>query len=129
MAVAKFDKLIRKAETIIPLINPENKSFHCSFLLSKNRIVGFGWNDGWRTNPLGKQFGHRFENCHSETRAICRCKWYANELHKLTLVNVRFRRDMSIGLAKPCIPCQKMLDNFGITEIYFTSNEGEFVKL
>ena len=125
----KFDRLIKRAREIIPLINPENKSFHCSFLLNKNKIVGFGWNDGWRTSPLGKQFGHRFENCHSETRAICRCRWYANELDKLTLVNVRFKRDQSIGLSKPCIPCQNMLRSFGITDIYYTLEGGEFARM
>lgn len=124
-----FNKLIKKSQQILPLINPDNRCLHCSFLLDKNKIVSFGYNDSFSTHPIGKRYDFRYNNIHSELSAILRAKWYVDKLHKLTLVNVRFKRSGELGLSKPCTRCQEMLKDFGITNIYYTLEDGQFAQM
>ncbi len=124
-----FQKLIRKSQQILPLINPQNRCFHCSFLLHRNKIISFGINDSYLTHPIGKRYDFRYNNVHSELAAILKAKWYVGKLHKLTLVNVRFKRDGLVGLSKPCKKCQEMLSDFHINDVWFTNNSGSFERM
>lgn len=125
----KFDRLIEKARSIAPNIDERSKSKHVSFLLKKNKIVSYGWNQPFKTGPLGARNLTRFSCLHSEAHAIMKSRWRVSELNKLTLVNIRFRKDGSISMSKPCCFCQKMLDTFQLTEVYYTNSDGEFEKL
>ena len=125
----KFDRLIKHAKLIVPLIDERSKSFHVSYLLKRNQIVSVGINKAWHSHPIGAAHQTRFSCLHAEAHAIIKSRWRVDRLDKLTLVNLRFKRDLSVGLAKPCIPCQNMLRSFGITNIYYTLEGGDFAQM
>lgn len=127
--VVKFEKLIRKARAIAPNIDERSKSRHISFLLKRNKIISYGWNQPWKSHSIAKLSGARFAAIHAELSTLIRSNLRFNEVHGLTMVNVRFLKDGTIGISKPCSICQKMLNGFGITDIYYTIEGGEFAQM
>lgn len=119
-------KLIKLAKANIEL--PSGGQLHFSFILKKKKIVSFGFNNAWKSSPISAKYGHRWNAIHSELMAIKNFPWSINELGRFTFVNIRLRKDGSIALSKPCIHCEKMLSYFGVSELYYTSNEGDFKK-
>jgi hypothetical protein len=47
---------------------------------------------------------------------------------KLNIVNVRFSRDGEIKNSKCCSLCAKVLHRFGIKEVIYSTDNGNFVK-
>lgn len=41
---------------------------------------------------------------------------------------IRFRRNGSIGMSKPCEFCQKMIESVGIRRVYYTDDNGIWQK-
>lgn len=124
----KFDRLVEKARLIAPKIDERARSKHISFLLDKNKIVSYGYNQGWKSHSLGKLTCTRYAAIHSEAHSIIKCNRRIDKLHQLTMVNIRFRRDGSLALSRPCVFCQKLLDLFRIRDVYFTNQDGDFEK-
>jgi deoxycytidylate deaminase len=125
----KFDRLIIKAQELLPYIDSRSRCKHISFLLEGNKIISAGFNQGFKTHPIGKLNQHRFDNTHAELAAIIKTRWRIDKLGKLTLVNLRFLKDGNLSMSKPCIPCQKMLFSFGITDIWYSNTAGEMEKM
>jgi len=108
---------------------------HISFLLKRNRVVGWGVNKVNKTHPLAQKLGHRFASIHSELDVILNTNNIIS--HKgLTLVNIRlstlsFKYDKPIfRLSKPCRNCQKLiLSTPSISSIYYSTRDGEFEQL
>ena len=123
-----LNKLINKAELILPKIDERSKSKHVSFVLQGRKIISYGYNDGWHSHPISARLNVRYAAKHSELSAIIKTRWRIDKLKKLTLVNLRFRRDGSLGMSKPCEFCQTMLDSFGIKDIWYTNSSGKFEK-
>lgn len=46
-----------------------------------------------------------------------------------SLYVARVRRDGSLGMAKPCEHCQKLIAQVGIKRVYYTSADGNFIQL
>jgi len=44
---------------------------------------------------------------------------------------IRFKKDGSVTMAKPCIHCQKFLRQYGVKKVYYTNWKGhwDFIKL
>lgn len=124
----QFNKLIKRSDKILPLIDDRSKSRHISYLLYGNKIVSWGINYPWKSHPLGAINDARFGAQHSELNAIIKSKWKINELNCLTLVNLRFLRNGKLAMAKPCIPCQKLIIAFGINEVWYSNPDGIFER-
>ena len=99
---------------------PAGRCKHFSFLIKKNRIISIGWNNGFKTHPLANKYGHRFCSIHSELHCISSFK----NTNGLILVNVRIDSNGKLKCSKPCGPCQKMLIDFNITNIFYTTEKG-----
>jgi len=105
---------------------PDGRSKHFSFLILKNRIVGIGYNLSFTTDPLANKYGYRFNAIHSELKAIKEFIYPPGFLSRCSIINVRILKDNTIGMSKPCQRCQRLLSDFGITEIYYTNRQGDF---
>lgn len=120
-----YQFLIPKAKSLLDL--PSGRSKHFSFLLRKKKIVGFGYNRSYDTHPIAHKYGYRFDCIHSELDCILSFNHPVRELHKCVLVNLRFLRNGTLAMSKPCQCCQKMIVGFGIKSVIYTNNAGEFV--
>jgi len=67
---------------------------------------------------------------HSEVQALaCIRKIKKRKIEsKLNIVNVRFSRDGEIKNSKCCSLCAKVLHRFGIKEVIYSTDKGNFVK-
>tara|TARA_R100001082_G_scaffold81061_1_gene48051 strand:+ start:3698 stop:4084 length:387 start_codon:yes stop_codon:yes gene_type:complete len=117
MLETKLNKCIRVAFPVSQEIQRSKK--HVSLIVRKNEIVSVGTNN-FRTHPMAKKFGYRFEEVHSELDALLR---YRGPKDNLTLVNFRYNRFGDMRISKPCskcLPwCVSLFDN-----IWHSTNEG-----
>ena len=123
----RYSGLVRHASKFIHL--PDGHTKHFSFLVKRRNIVGFGYNKTWTTHPIAMQYGYRFDSLHSELDCILSFNGAIRELYKYTLVNIRFMADGTLGMSKPCRICQRLLKNYGIRDVFYTDENGEFKKL
>ncbi len=117
-------ELARK--NILPQITCRHK--HVTFILYQNKIVSSGYAQAFKTDPIAKRYGYRFESIHSELHAIKRFPYRPSKLVDCQFVNIRFMANGSIGMAKPCLICQKLLVAFGVKKknIHYTNKDGKF---
>ena len=74
---------------------------HVSIIIRKNEIVSIGTNN-FRTHPMAKKLGYRFDEVHSELDALLR---YKGPKDNLKLINYRFNRFGNMRMSKPCCKC------------------------
>lgn len=108
---------------------PKSTKLHFSFICDKNNIISFGHNDGWKTHPLGQKYKCRYSATHAELSAILDFPYKYRTLYQYKMVNIRIKKDGTIGNAKPCIACIDMLKDFGLIDVYYTNNTGVLEKL
>jgi tRNA(Arg) A34 adenosine deaminase TadA len=114
-------KLLKIAYANLEL--PQGRQKHFSFILKKKRIISFGWNNGWKTHPLSKEYGHRFDSLHAEVMAVNNVP-YGIDLAECKLVNVRIIPSGFIGLSHPCFHCRKLIHDLKFKEVYYSSPKG-----
>ena len=91
-------------------------------------MISIGWCQNYKTHPLSRKFGHRFDSIHSETDCILKSRLRPAELYKYDLVNIRLTPS-GLGLAKPCRCCQLLLHFFRIGHVYYTDMNGKLEEL
>lgn len=116
------DKIVDVARNLFDL--PIGRFKHFSFICNRNKIVSVGWNKAFKTHPLAKRFGHRFNCIHSELDAITSFNHPVSSLHKYKFYNVRLRTNGKLAVAKPCLHCQYMLSSFGVEKVWYSSPTG-----
>ena len=113
----KIDKLTGVALPV-SLEIPRPKK-HVSLIVRKNEIVSVGTNN-FRTHPLAKKYGYRFDEVHSELDALLR---YKGSKDNLKLVNFRFNRFEDMRMSKPCCKCLPWCVAL-FDEVWYTTNNG-----
>ena len=93
----------------------------------KRKILSVGRNFR-RTHPLGKHFspdtGKELSWIHAEVDAVIGCRWYEN-INGAYIFVARLKRDgTGAGMARPCLICQRILKEYGIKRMYYTTGEG-----
>uniref|UniRef100_A0A6M3LX63 Putative CMP/dCMP deaminase zinc-binding n=1 Tax=viral metagenome TaxID=1070528 RepID=A0A6M3LX63_9ZZZZ len=121
-----FQKLVKLSYSMLDL--PDSKYKHFSFILSKNKILSVGYNLGFKSHPLAKQYGYRFNAIHSELKAIQNFPYPPANLSKCKIVNIRIMANNNLGMSRPCFYCSKLLNDFNLTEIWYTNRQGKFEK-
>ena len=116
------NKLINLARTNIFL--PDSNKLHFTFIMERNKVISFGWNRSWRTHTIAKRYNYRHECQHSELVAILNFRPPIRELPYHYMVNIRLHKNGNIAMSKPCASCQAMLSDFGISDIFYSTNEG-----
>ena len=87
-----------------------------------NYIMGRGYNDAIKTHPKSP---HPFHSIHAEFAAILNAVG-TNGLESVSNARAsiyvhRIKADGSVGIAKPCIWCYKMLDQLPIKDVYWST--------
>lgn len=60
---------------------------------------------------------------HAELAAIIQCK-NKSKLKGATIVVYREKKNGELGMAKPCLICQKILKDFGFKNMMYTTEAG-----
>lgn len=113
---------------IIPHFNPEEipVSGHITVLTKGGQVIRSS-TSSLSGVPRGVLFGR---SCHSEIGAL---KPYIykrryRRLRKCQLWNIRYGQDGSLKGSKPCAECLRVMRMVGITEVIYSTDNGEFVK-
>ena len=105
--------------------------YHFSFLFERNKLVAAGSNS-YELSKKALYFADRYNvpqkkhwpSLHSEIAAISKLWGRYNINKRIKLVNVRFLRSGQIGSARPCPDCMEVLNALGITQIYWSTDDG-----
>ena len=116
MICSKRNKYIDMAIPISLSIQRPKK--HVSIIIRKNEVVSIGTNN-FRTHPMAKKLGYRFEEVHSELDALLR---YKGPKDNLKLLNFRFNRFKDMRMSKPCCKCLPWCVAL-FDEIWYTTND------
>lgn len=123
--ISRYNKLVKICQTLKNVPNGKNK--HFTFFLLKNKVVSMGWNNSWKTHPMAKLCGYRFDCVHSELSCFLRYRGDTNDLKNCTVVNVRVNNTGGIGYSKPCCKCSKLLQKIGYKKLIYIDRLGNLI--
>lgn len=123
-------KILEKAQRIAfeNLDAPTGRQRHFSFITNGNTIIAWGCNNTSRTHPVAARYSD-YPYIHSELAAILAAPVRPVELREYDLINLRVMRDGSLGMAKPCRYCRRLLQDFQFKSVFYSNNEGNFEQL
>ncbi len=113
----KISKFIDIARPISLQIERQKK--HVSLVVRKGIVESVGTNQ-FKTHPLAKKYGYRYDEVHSELDALLK---YKGSKDGLTLVNFRFNSDGEMRMSKPCCLCLPWCSAV-FNDIFYTTNDG-----
>lgn len=120
-------KLIERSYQLIDM--PQSRFKHFTYITLRNKILNIGYNFSKRSNPISKKFNYRFDDgLHAEAHAIISFIYPRSELYKYRFYNVRITNQGKVALSAPCEFCQSLLLSHGISDIYYTNEDGVFEK-
>jgi deoxycytidylate deaminase len=88
-----------------------------SVLVRGNKVISFGFNE-LKTHTKSPS---PYRSIHSEFATILGLD--KAEIDGSTMYIVRLRKDNSLGMAKPCIYCRKMLLSLNVSDIIYSDGE------
>jgi deoxycytidylate deaminase len=112
------------------------RCYHYAAAFDGNKIICFTQNNPIKTNTkayrIGEQFNlpkyKEFPYVHAESHLIAKLLDKYNYIDpSWTIVIMRINRKGIILGSKPCINCSKLLSAVGLTQIYHSDDEGNFV--
>lgn len=134
---------IKKVNNIIKNIIPQlwerrgiNAHLHCTVALKGGNIIAYGFNNYKKTHPANK-FGKYISsknntlynaNIHSEIDLIKKIQ-FREDLHKITLLNIRLGMNKEKMISMPCHNCLKVLHRYNFKAIYYTIDESKIGKI
>lgn len=101
----------------------DRKFKHVSLVFHKKQLVAVGTNV-LSTHPVATQYGYRFDNPHSELKALMGTK---HRKH-LTLINYRFNKRGELKNSRPCKICSTWVP-LVFDNVYYSNEQGKMVKL
>ena len=114
------------------------RSLHLSFIIYKKRIIAIGQNSK-KTHPINLRNPKiskegvdisSFRGVCSEWSALRQLKNLTNiPAKKCSLINIRINKLNEIRNSRPCNSCVPLLLFFGIDNIYYSDETGEFKRL
>jgi deoxycytidylate deaminase len=106
-------------------INPRTR--HYAFILNKKRILSIGCNS-LKSHPKLLQYGYRpHAGVHAELSALIRSDSVLHSNNKL--VTFRFDKSGNLNNGKPCIFCQRALNDAGMKEVWYSCKKGRINRL
>lgn len=96
----------------------------------QGQIIGMGHNCN-KTHPTQKYYNrYRYKSdsmppkLHAEIHCLNQIKNMDINFSKVKLYIYRIRGDQPFGIARPCPSCMAAINDLGIRDIYYTTNEG-----
>lgn len=112
------------------LTRGKNKNaFKCGAIIVNRKTIIASRFNSYKTHPQLIKFT-QYPFLHAEQAAIL--SYGIAELRKkkgIKLYIARTRKDRNLALAKPCSVCQAMIDAAGIKEVYYSTKNGNFLRL
>jgi len=133
--VSRVNRVIEIARALKPA-KQTGRSFHCTAVYDKGKLVTVGYNDYTRAHPKHKYGEYKpckfptnnYKPClHSEASALIRGGIENGEDY--TFINVRINNDNSVGMAKPCPNCFKLIQSIGFKKLIYTDLKGEINEM
>lgn len=95
-----------------------------AILLNKNRVVATATNLERKSHPLQARFAERVGlgekiYLHAEIAALVKCREECD-----TIIVARVNPQHKLRMAKPCPICSLALEEAGISNIHYTTNDG-----
>lgn len=114
----------------------DHRSRHAAAIIYRNRIVALGTNH-FKTHPFQIKYRRTPDAIylHAEVAAIKRATRHLSEkeMRRAVLISVRVKYDHDLtprfGMSKPCEGCQRAIVEFGIRQVYYTTESQEIVML
>ena len=97
----------------------ERRKKHVSLVVRNGVVESVGVNQ-FKTHPLAKKYGYRYDEVHSELDALIR---YRGPKDGLTLLNFRFNRFGEMRMSKPCCLCLPWCEAV-FDQIFYTTTDG-----
>lgn len=85
---------------------------HAAIVVSGGAIVAMGYNHG---------------DTHAEVHALS--KLWPNKRKNVKVYSMRFRKNGTWAMAKPCKNCENFLRDNGVKTVYYTDEAGLMVKM
>lgn len=124
---------VRVLETLnkVALLSDHPKFQMAAAIVYRNSILGIGCNR-MKSHPFQAKYSKNQESIflHAEVHAIKNAlKEHAvDRIRGAEMIIVR-RTKKGYGMAKPCEGCMRALAEFGIDNVYYTTDSGDFVAL
>ena len=94
-------------------------------LARRTRAISIGWNDMGKTHPVMNKFSENkpwSPGIHAEIDACLGVN--RDDLDGAQIYVVRLKRDGSLGMARPCGVCARILKDMRIEIAYFSTGQG-----
>lgn len=121
MNAKTLNGLLTKSRAMVDL--PQGRLRHFSFILRRNKILSFGWNQK-KTHTLAWQNDYKYMFIHSELAAIKNFPGPPSMLADCVLVNTRIGLCGDVLISKPCRTCQRMIEAFDFKQVIYTTEKG-----
>lgn len=96
----------------------------------QGNIIGIGCNCN-KTHPIQKKYNkyrkpseNMLLKLHAEINCINSIRHLNINFSKVKLYIYRIRKDQPFGLSRPCPSCMAAINDLGIKDIYYTTNDG-----
>ena len=118
-----LNRAIDIAKALHPTVQ-SMRSCHISFLVLKSKIIKIGFNKD-KSHPYNLIHPYRGQinsGIHAELD-VC-IKMNMDNLERYSMIVIRHDNNMQLAMSKPCIGCQSVLKQFGITDVYYSTSNG-----
>jgi len=118
----KLYRIFNVAKRLSQKSNHPSHKLGC-VIFNKKILIGFGYNQV-KTHPKSKT---NYSNIHAEFHSILGVN--PSDLRNASAFVYRETVKGTIGMAKPCPICKKLLFGAGIKEVYYTTQNGSIDKI
>ena len=124
-------KYFKKARMTATFSDYKKQSIGC-VAVYQGHIIGVGYNTT-KTHPLQRyynQYRHSWDkneippSLHAEINCLNSIRNLDINFSKVKLYIYRIRHDQDCGLSRPCPSCMAAIKDFGIRDVYYTTNDG-----
>lgn len=124
-------KMFDKALKVSSLSDFKKPHIGC-IAVYQNSVIGIGWNSN-KTHPMQEFYNkYRFNpkriypvpKLHAEISCLNSIKHLNINFSKVKLYIYRPRKDIEVGIARPCPSCMAAIKDLGIRHIYYTTDSG-----
>lgn len=122
----KRDKRFFQIAKVISQLSTHKKFKIGAIIVCKNKLISAGTNSD-KSHPVQKRYDKErgfktHHSCHAEVRAILNSK--LSDLSNCTIFIYRETKDGSLAMARPCPACLKMIKDYKIKVINYTTVAG-----
>lgn len=124
------ERSIEIARALMPETFSDKRCYHFSLIFRGSKLLSIGQNSN-KTHARNR-FNKKWDDSKtcSELNCFIKAKNLISDLDwsKLTMVNVRIGRDLTVMNSAPCIFCQNLIAYLGVRKLFYSTNEGIFKK-